>query len=584
MHLLRRYRSLVLYVSVFLVVIIITGSALHSQNRTEISDLRGYLYNQGDDKLNNVVVEKETAEVKEENKESKESNDNDNDTIEKTKSNKELSDKYQEEAEIENYIEKVYNEDPDTFNEDISKLTDEEIAAQLKNIKEKQKNDELLKKQQQSISKISSQGDNVEGTLIDNEDRIRKDITPDNKPWSQYELERIININETNISSYKRQNATLFTLCRNSELYSMLKTIHQVESRFNNKFGYDWVFLNDEPFSKEFINLTSNMISGRVRYGLIPREHWSYPDYIDEDKAKEVRESRKWASITYGTSESYRHMCRFNSMFFYKHPIMREYEYYWRIEPDVNFHCDIMEDPFKFLKNEGIKYGFTISMRELHNTIETLWETSKKYFNSLNKDYFSKEVDNLSEFISDDNGETYNLCHYWSNFEIASLSIYNNEIYEGYVNYLDKAGGFFYERWGDAPIHSIIFSLILRKDEIHLFQDISYEHTVGITCPLKDSFRQNAKCTCNPVTDNWVLTSESSCNIKFIEIGGANKEPEYEEYMRKIQEEQIAKNRLREEQKQLRAETARRQAEARRKKAEERRKARLAKQTANKGV
>ena len=29
---------------------------------------------------------------------------------------------------------------------------------------------------------------------------------------------------------------------------------------------------------------------------------------------------------------------------------------------------------------------------------------------------------NFMDFISDDKGETYNLCHFWSNFEIANLN------------------------------------------------------------------------------------------------------------------------------------------------------------------
>ena len=32
---------------------------------------------------------------------------------------------------------------------------------------------------------------------------------------------------------------------------------------------------------------------------------------------------------------SYRHMCRWNSGFFYKHPRMRDFDWYWRVEPDV---------------------------------------------------------------------------------------------------------------------------------------------------------------------------------------------------------------------------------------------------------
>ena len=35
---------------------------------------------------------------------------------------------------------------------------------------------------------------------------------------------------------------------------------------------------------------------------------------------------------------SYRHMCRWNSGFFYKHPRLKDFDWYWRVEPDVCYH------------------------------------------------------------------------------------------------------------------------------------------------------------------------------------------------------------------------------------------------------
>jgi alpha 1,2-mannosyltransferase len=29
-------------------------------------------------------------------------------------------------------------------------------------------------------------------------------------------------------------------------------------------------------------------------------------------------------------------MCRWNSGFFYKHPFLKHYDWYWRVEPDVS--------------------------------------------------------------------------------------------------------------------------------------------------------------------------------------------------------------------------------------------------------
>jgi len=49
-----------------------------------------------------------------------------------------------------------------------------------------------------------------------------------------------------------------------------------------------------------------------------------------------------------------------------------------------------------------------------------------------------------------------------------------------YFEHLDKAGGFFYERWGDAPVHSIAASLFLPRSQIHFFNDIAYVHTFDV--------------------------------------------------------------------------------------------------------
>ncbi|AWU75877.1 uncharacterized protein C5L36_0B11120 [Pichia kudriavzevii] len=471
---------------------------------------------------------------------------------------------HDEEIEIDGFIEKQMKLEFGSEIDEIVKLTDEEIREVMRKSK-KEKEGSIPNSS--NLQNYSDPIDKVQGTLIDNDRRIRMDEPPDEQPWSQYEIAR--RIPKYYKSNKGLINATIFTLCRNSELFSILDSIHQVETRFNTRYHYDWVFLNEEPFSEEFIELTSNLVSGRTRYGLIPGEHWSYPEHIDQEKARKIRESSYWRPILYGSSESYRHMCRFNSMFFYKHPIMRDYDYYWRVEPDVKFHCDILNDPFKFLKENGKKYGFTISMKELPNTIETLWHHTRKYFKSLPIDYFSPDYrrENLVKFISDDSGISYNYCHYWTNFEIADLSIFRNEIYEGYVQYLDKAGGFFYERWGDAPIHSIVFSLMLRKEEVHLFQDISYEHTVAQSCPLDKEIRKTAKCVCDPI-DSEILTDDY-CNVRFLEAADVEKPEDFDDYVSKIYGRIFERIELRQERKKIFKENIRRESLRRRKKAEE---------------
>ena len=139
----------------------------------------------------------------------------------------------------------------------------------------------------------------------------------------------------------------------------------------------------------------SNAISGPVSFGLIPRDHWFQPDWIDEEKAAAGRAQMAADGVVYGGEYSmstcprryisadmavsqgayrkrkqcylqvfkqltsqhrYRNMCRFNSgvrlppsvihdirsavplttdriwQFFYRHPLVSKVKWYWRVE------------------------------------------------------------------------------------------------------------------------------------------------------------------------------------------------------------------------------------------------------------
>lgn len=206
-----------------------------------------------------------------------------------------------------------------------------------------------------------------------------------------------------------KMNATFVTLARNSDLWDIIESIRQVEDRFNRNYHYDWVFLNDKPFEEDFKKVTTALISGKTKYGLIPKEHWSFPDFIDQEKAKKVREDMSRRKIIYGDSVSYRHMCRFESGFFFRQPLMNDYEWYWRVEPSIKLFCDVGFDPFRFMAENKKKYSFVISIYEYVETIPTLWDSAKKFIKNYPEHIAH---DNSMEWLSDDDGDTYNHCHF----------------------------------------------------------------------------------------------------------------------------------------------------------------------------
>lgn len=165
-------------------------------------------------------------------------------------------------------------------------------------------------------------------------------------------------------------------------------------------------------------------------------------------------------------------------------------------------------DPFTFMRTNDKVYGFVITMYEFEATIKTLWARTKEFIRG-NPQFLA--ANNSLGFLVDGSessapGDTeitgnYNLCHFWSNFEIASLNFYRGEAYTKYFEFLDSTGGFYYERWGDAPVHSLGVGLFLPKDKVHHFADIGYSHPPASRCPQDDKSHISGRCFCNRSTN-----------------------------------------------------------------------------------
>ncbi|WFD36859.1 hypothetical protein MCUN1_003749 [Malassezia cuniculi] len=253
-----------------------------------------------------------------------------------------------------------------------------------------------------------------------------------------------------------------------------------------------YVFVNDEPFTERFKRHIRAATKSKVEFGLVPKEQWEIPEWINRTKMQEYMEKLK--RTPYGDSESYRKMCRYQSGFFMHHPLLDNYDYYWRIEPNVRYFCNLKlgKDPFRVMRDEKKKYGWVLSLLEFPQTVRTLWATTKNFVRDNPE--IANMNGNMIKFVSDTGGQKYNFCHFWSNFEIADLHFMRSKEYTAYFNYLDQAGGFFYERWGDAPVHSIAVALFLDKSEVHYFDNIGYYHEPFTHCPAVKA----GTCRCMP--------------------------------------------------------------------------------------
>ena len=309
---------------------------------------------------------------------------------------------------------------------------------------------------------------------------------------------------------------------RNKELKELVQSMQDLERTWNHKFNYPWTFIDDEPFTDEFKKVTQLQTKALCRYEVIPKEHWAIPSWINRDLMRESADYLKDQDVQYAHMESYHQMCRWNSGFFYKHPALKDYKYYWRVEPNVHFFCDVDYDVFRYMQDHNKTYGFTITLYDSPQSIATLWPETMKFV-AQNGHYLADH--NAINFLTDSSrrpdhnhmANGYSTCHFWSNFEIADMDFWRGEAYEAYFNHLDRAGGFFYERWGDAPVHTIALGLFEEADKIHWFKDIGYQHIPFFNCPNSPKCKG---CIKGRLTDGEAWLNREDCRPNWFKYVG----------------------------------------------------------------
>ncbi|KAI1268151.1 glycosyltransferase family 15 protein [Xylariaceae sp. FL1019] len=281
----------------------------------------------------------------------------------------------------------------------------------------------------------------------------------------------------------------------------------QLEARFNGRatHRYDWVFFNDEQFSDDFKALVANATKSHCYFETIPKEHWTIPQWIDTTRFDVGRQFMGGIGVGKAWLQSYHHMCRWNAGLFALEKRLLEYDYFWRVEPGVEFSCDINYDVFRFMSDNDLEYGFNMAILDDARSFPSLWDQTKSFLkanpdqihDSADFEWLLQTARGLSgalsvELPSRDNLEVldawdYNNCQFYSNFEVGHLGFFRSAEHQAFFTHLDKAGGFYYERFGDAPVHTLSVALFMPKKHIWYFRDIGYAHGLCEQCPPHES-------------------------------------------------------------------------------------------------
>ena len=144
----------------------------------------------------------------------------------------------------------------------------------------------------------------------------------------------------------RRPRAALVSFAHENDLNAILGSVSQLEDRFNSRYQYDWIFFSTAPLSDEFKRLTSNATTAVCLYEIISGENWNVPqrtrhlgvDAQDNSHGDDalVEGNSDVGSVTGNQPLSLvEKTYRWKSGPFAKEHRLRDYDWFWRIEPGV---------------------------------------------------------------------------------------------------------------------------------------------------------------------------------------------------------------------------------------------------------
>jgi len=154
-------------------------------------------------------------------------------------------------------------------------------------------------------------------------------------------------------------------------------------------------------------------------------------------------------------------MCRFHVKSVYEQPILNGLQYVWRLDDDSFIKTPVGYDVFRLMRDRRIQYGIAKVRSETGACIVGLWRAVTNYMNKRA----------IRQRFWWPRGRVF-----YNNFEISDLDVWRSPEYREYIDYIDRTGGIYYHRWGDAPIKTIAVTLFVPKNRIFRFKDIKYNH------------------------------------------------------------------------------------------------------------
>lgn len=230
----------------------------------------------------------------------------------------------------------------------------------------------------------------------------------------------------------------------------MARALESIYANFNKRFHYPVIIFYEEQDLEHLEEV--RMHSENEVY--IQEVRFKPPSFLSQPIPEDIECESK---------VGYRFMCHFHAKMVYQEPIIQGLDYLLRLDDDSIIRQPIPYDVFKYMQENDLWYGYRAVQSEPSRCVKGLHTAASYYVNVTHI---------IPEFFN-----TWPLRDtYYTNFEISNTKIWFSQNYKDFIEYIDRLGGIFYLRWGDAPIKTLGVTMFVPLNKTHLFEDIHYNH------------------------------------------------------------------------------------------------------------
>lgn len=252
-----------------------------------------------------------------------------------------------------------------------------------------------------------------------------------------------------------------------------------VYEHFNKQYNYPFVVLSESSEIATKLRAAINDLGqnasllGQVFAYDISR-FWNVPDFIlarhsnsMQTFVEDAYRSIERSGCGYPASLNYWLMCRFQAKGITEIPFVQNFEYIWRLDRDSALCGELPYDIFSFMKENDYWQGY-VAVDTYDQCAQKLTEHVKSFVtehNIIPAQGFASIADARTNYI-------------YNNFEIFKVDFYLSQEYQLFMNYTEHSGGFFYYRWGDAPVRTQASRLFMHPLRMKHFKprEVYYQH------------------------------------------------------------------------------------------------------------